>query len=120
MLFTDFITWWYGRGWQTVARNSGRRLSHVLDIFSVQLLLRTLLAPWRRIITYPGASFDAKLKAMGDNLFSRVVGLVIRIVVLISAAVVGVAFAVYGLVTILAWPLIPLAVPVTLVLGLTR
>ena len=57
----------------------------ILNNFSVIQLTRTLFAPWRRIITYPGASIDEKFKAWGDNVFSRMIGFVVRLGVLIAA-----------------------------------
>ncbi|MDB5166174.1 MAG: hypothetical protein JWM37_246 [Candidatus Saccharibacteria bacterium] len=118
MLLADLLTWWYGRGWLQVARNGQRRLRHVIDLFSVSLLLRTLIAPWRKIITYPGAGLDAKMRAISDNFFSRMVGFVVRICVLLSAFVSGIVLGVYTLVVLLAWPLIPVALLASPILGL--
>jgi len=107
MLITDFFSWWYGRGWRLIARRSLTQIRHIFDLFSVQLLLRTLLSPWRRIITYPGASLEARLRAMADNFFSRLVGFVVRILVLLAAGLSGVVIGILGLLTLLVWPLLP-------------
>lgn len=119
MLLLDFFTWWYSRGWVAVLKNNQRLLQHTVRFFSVRLLLRTIASPWRRIITYPGASLDAKLRAFGDNLFSRLVGLVVRSVMLLVAAISAGVVAVYSVVTLAAWPLLPLAVPAMIILGAT-
>lgn len=86
-------------------------------LFSVPILLRTLLAPWRRIITYPGASLEARLRAAGDNSISRLVGFTVRTTVLIAAGVMLVLTATVSLMFIVAWPLVPLAIPVLIVLA---
>lgn len=117
MMALEFFRWWYGRGWQLMLIMAGRRLRHLGEAFSVSSLLHTLFAPWRRIISYPGASLDAKLRAMLDNLVSRCIGLVVRVVVLLAAAVVAVVAALVGLIQIVIWPLIPAIVLAAIVMG---
>jgi hypothetical protein len=87
-------------------------------MFSVPILIRTLFAPWRRIITYPGATIDAKLRAAGDNMVSRVVGFSVRSMVLFSAGVMLVLVAAVAALQLIIWPLIPVAVVVAIVKGI--
>lgn len=77
-------------------------------MFSTRTLLRTLFAPWRRIVTYPGASLDAKMRASLDNLVSRCIGFTVRFFVLLAAGVALVALLVFALLEIIVWPLVPL------------
>ncbi len=118
MLVLSFLSWWYGRGWKEVLVSLRPRLHGVMASFSVKQLARTLFQPWRRIITYPGASLAEKFKAWGDNTVSRAVGFTVRTGVLIAAFVTLIAIAVVTLVEIIVWPLVPLAVPGFLIAGL--
>lgn len=118
MLTLQLFTWWYGQGWQRTAQNSWSATVKVSHLFSVPILLRTLWAPWRRIITYPGASIDAKLRAMGDNLVSRCIGFSVRLLVLLTAGLTMLATAVVGALLVVAWPIIPLVVVGLVILGI--
>ena len=84
-------------------------------MFSVPILLRTLFAPWKRIISYPGASLEAKLRAFTDNLVSRAVGFVVRVLVLLTALTLEALAACVGVVWIILWPLLPVAAVVLLI-----
>lgn len=117
MLVVAFFSWWYGKGWQGVAKSIGPRLSSVAATFSVSQLIRTLFAPWRRIITYPGDSIGERLRAWGDNIFSRAIGFVVRLIVLFAALVAMIVVLVFSVVEVIVWPLLPPAVPVLLVMG---
>lgn len=117
MLFLNLLTWWFTKGWHQAAANTWRRMVRVADFFSVPILLRTLWAPWRRIVTYPGASLDAKIRALADNLVSRCIGFTVRFMVLVAAAVLIGLTAVFGVIYIGAWPLVPLLVLVCLMKG---
>jgi hypothetical protein len=117
MLVFQMLSWWYGQGWRRVAVDSQQRLVTVSHIFSVPILLRTLFAPWRRIVTYPGAGLDAKLRALGDNLVSRAVGFSVRIMVLVAAGLILGLTASFGIVFVLLWPLLPVAIPALLLKG---
>ncbi len=81
-------------------------------------LLQTLFAPWKRIITYPGASLVERWRAWNDNLFSRFIGFIIRFFVLLAALVVLFFLALLTLIEFIVWPLIPLAVPACIIWGL--
>jgi hypothetical protein len=118
MLVLSFFSWWYGRGWREVAASFSSRLRGVANTFSVNQLFRTLFAPWRRIITYPGKSLAERFHAWGDNIFSRAMGFVVRVIVLFTALLVTIAVAVFTIIELIIWPLLPIAVPVLLVMGL--
>lgn len=120
MLLAQFFKWWYSDGWLSTAEGFGRRARHLNQTFSAGSLLRTLFAPWRRIISYPGASLNAKFHAALDNLFSRVVGFVVRIFVLLAAGIMQLVVAVSTLVEMLVWPLLPLAVIGFLVMAVAQ
>lgn len=118
MLAVAFIRWWYGAGWKNLARNVERRGQRTIDSFSVPTLMRTLFAPWKRIVTKPGAGIDAHLRAISDNAISRLVGFTVRLTVLLSAAVSLVFMMAFGLVQIILWPLLPPAAIVLIIGGL--
>jgi hypothetical protein len=87
-------------------------------MFSIRILLRTLFSPWRRIITYPGAGLDAKMRAFGDNLVSRCIGFTIRSFVLFAAAIAFILLGLLALLELVVWPLVPLAGVALIVKGL--
>ncbi len=119
MLVLSFFSWWYGRGWREVANSFVSRLQGVASTFSVTQLLRTLFQPWRRIITYPGDSLADKFHAWADNVFSRAIGFVVRLIVLFAALVLTIVVATFSLVELIIWPVLPIAVPVLIIMGLT-
>lgn len=118
MLVASFFIWWYGRGWQQVAQGIKPRLNQVLYSFSVIQLLRTLFAPWRRIITYPGSSIGEKLHALGDNVVSRTIGFFVRLVVLFSAVLTLIAVSLFSALELILWPLLPPAIPILIIMGI--
>lgn len=119
MLLASFFSWWYSRGWRDVLTSLSSRTQGVAATFSVSQLLRTLFAPWRRIISYGGDAFADKVRAWFDNIFSRAVGFVVRLIVLFTALLVTIAVVIFTLIEMIVWPLLPLAVPVLIVVGLT-
>ena len=118
MLAIAFFSWWYGQGWKSVFNSYGRRLNGISETFSVGQLSRTLFAPWRRIITYPGVSLADRFKAWGDNVFSRCIGFVVRCLVLFGALLVAIFVILFTTAELILWPLLPIIAPVCLIAGL--
>ncbi|HSX43637.1 MAG TPA: hypothetical protein VLF59_06165 [Candidatus Saccharimonadales bacterium] len=118
MFMLDLMRWWYGAGWAGVLTANKKRLAKLADMFSVAILLRTLFSPWKRIVTYPGASIDAKMRALGDNIVSRCIGFTVRSFVLLSAGFIFMCLILLEVLEIVLWPLIPLAGTGLIVKGL--
>lgn len=80
-------------------------------------LVNTWFAPFRQ--TYSGSvggSIDMQLRGAIDNLVSRVIGFIVRTILLLSGvAVCGMAF-VGGLIVLLVWAFIPLLPLIAIVL----
>lgn len=117
MIF-ELLRWWYGAGWAAAFSRITERTASVSHAFSVPILLKTLFAPWRRIVTSGAKGLDAKMQALLDNLVSRTVGFVSRFVMLIAAAVVTLGTFLLGAAIALAWPLIPFAIVYLFVRGI--
>ena len=109
MMIVALFSWWYGAGWARAATRVGSRMQLILETFSVALLIRTLFDPFRQISAgQVRGSFDTQLRAMGDRLFSRVFGAVVRSL-FILVGLFGALFAgIIGLIEIVVWPLVPL------------
>lgn len=118
MIPAAFLSWWYGAGWRALQHNVKVRLRRTMATFSVQTLTRTLFAPWKRIITTPGAGIEAKMRAIGDNMVSRAVGFTIRIMMLFVALLAILAVSIGGVIQIILWPLVPVLIVVCLVKGI--
>jgi hypothetical protein len=118
MIVLAFLSWWYGRGWKLMFESLKKRVQGIGNAFSVSLLLRTLFAPWRRIITPPGASLADKFRALGDNIVSRVIGFIVRFFVLIGALISIVFVGLLSLIQVVLWPFIIPAIPILIVIGI--
>jgi len=118
MLIGSFFSWWYGVGWKQTANSFNRRIKSIAEMFSVKQLLRSMFEPWRRIVTVPGASLEAKMRAWGDNLVSRAVGFFVRVFVLLAAGISIIVVGLLSLIEIILWPLLPVAAPALIIVGL--
>ena len=91
------------RRWQSI----GDYTRKTTQLFSVSILIRTLFEPWRRIISYPGAGLSNHFRAMIDNLFSRLVGFCVRMLVMALTAIILIFIVLIGLTLVIIWPFLP-------------
>lgn len=119
MIFLDLMLWWYGSGWVREFQRILERPSNIAKIFSIGTLLTTLFSPWKRIVSDGGKGLDAKMRAMLDNLVSRSIGFVVRIMVLIAAVFATLGSLLFGIGVALVWPLIPVLIVYCLLRGVT-
>jgi hypothetical protein len=118
MIPLQFLTWWYTQGWRQVVTNLAQRSRTVAAAFSIGSLLRTMFAPWRRIISYPGTSLGDHFHSWLDNLVSRIIGFLVRFFVLIGAGLTLVAITLFSLVELVLWPCIPVIAVAAIIKGL--
>lgn len=118
MLFMSLIQWWYGAGWRRRVKIMTTRVEGTIDFFSIALLLKTLFQPFRQISAGSvDGSIDAKMRAFADRLISRIIGAVVRTVIIIAGLVAIALHILIGLVLLVGWAFVPL-LPV-IGLGLT-
>jgi hypothetical protein len=108
MMIVALFSWWYGAGWARTMKRVGARMDLLLETFSVAILLRTLFDPFHQISAgQVRGSFDVQLRALGDRVFSRVFGAVVRSLFIIIGVVAALSAGLFGLLELLVWPLMP-------------
>lgn len=120
MYLFSLLEWWYGKGVLGQLNRQLNGLARTLDTFSFALLLRTLFSPYKQISA--GAvrgPLPVQLRALVDNLFSRVIGAVFRSILIFAGGIMlAVRFLISGVILIV-WILLPVLPLIGLVLTLS-
>ena len=121
MLFVSLLRWWYGLGWLDQLKLVRDRFDRTADYFSIELSLRTLFKPFRQIDAdgVRKGPLGVVLRAMFDQMFSRVFGAVIRTIMIIVGSIAILFEAIFGSFRLAVWPVIPLLPAVALPMTLT-
>ncbi len=119
MLASDFIKWWYSAGWKLRLSSTTTHVKRWVDYFSVDILLKTMFAPWRQnaFSARPGSGLQGKVRVFFDNLVSRMVGFFVRVSVLIAAFFTVIFVFIFNIVVFLIWPFIPISPILVVVIG---
>lgn len=109
MFIVGMFSWWYSAGWMRCATRVRDGLLGTYDYFSLDLLLRTLFSPFRQISAGKvRGPIGVQMRALLDNLISRVIGAIVRTIVIVIGVFVLLFSCLFGLVRILIWPLVPI------------
>jgi len=109
MLIVGILSWWYTAGWQRRTAMVHERILSMMDYFSIHLLFGTLFSPYRQISAGKASgSIGQKWRAFMDQLISRIIGAIVRIIVIIVGTVGISATALAGAIEIAVWAFIPL------------
>ena len=113
-LLVSFFLWWYGLGWRNSAERGVTHLSRTTELFSLDLILPTLFAPFRQISAGSAqGGMNIQLRLFLDRTVSRFVGFTVRTIMLLTGLLAVMAVGVIWSVWLLIWPLLPLT-PVVL------
>jgi len=109
MVIWGMLAWWYTDGWYQCWLGFKERLESTFDYFSINLLLKTLFAPFRQISAgNVRGSLDVQLRAFLDRLISRCIGMVVRLVMILVGAVTILLTFIIGGLTLFFWALVPI------------
>lgn len=118
MLILNCLQWWYGTGWKWRAAQSGRVMSGWADYFSVESILRTMFAPYKLTLTGGhGRGLSEKFQVLLDSLVSRFVGFLVRLSLLLAAALLFVVYGILSVAALIVWPFVPLLPLVAVILA---
>lgn len=120
MLLPSFFSWWYGVGWLSLGRKVSGRIVGVLRFFSVGQLAGSLFAPFRQISAgRVQGPLGVQLRAWGDKQFSRVIGAIVRLMLIACGLLTAIFYVVAGVIMMFFWPLLPVLPLIGIILMLT-
>jgi hypothetical protein len=109
MFIVGILQWWYGRGWSIRVSRLREKLMGTLDYFSIDLLLRTFFSPFRQISAgRVRGPLGVQMRAFLDRLISRVIGAMIRLVMIIVGVFAIIIYTVIGGLMVAVWGIIPI------------
>lgn len=109
MFILGLLSWWYGAGWRGRMVRLREKLAGSVDYFSIDLLLRTFFSPFRQISAGKvQGSLGMQMHAFVDRLISRVIGAMIRLVMIIVGLFAIFFNIILGVVLLLFWAVVPL------------
>lgn len=120
-MISALLGWWYGEGWALQWRRVGERMRLTAQFFSLQLLANTLFQPYRQLSvgTVKGPA-NVIIRAFFDRLISRMIGFMLRMVVIVAGLIIITILAVLGILWSLVWPLLPAGPLIGVVLAIMR
>lgn len=118
LVFGDYLSWHYAGALRDIVRLWLNLLWFLHHFFSIPLLVRTLFTPFKRISssTEKGASPQAFIETFLFNGITRVIGALMRLVLISTGVTFLVLVLLGGIVTIILW----LALPVIIIFLLSR
>ena len=114
-LVSQYVAWYLIEVPAEILKGWKNFLVFNLNFFSVPNLLMSYFAPWRRYSVSYGRGFDVMvyLEAFFSNMIFRIIGAIVRTVLIFMGVVSEIFFLIAGLLVLLVW----LALPVLLLGG---
>ncbi len=104
MFLVGMLGWWYGDGWQARIGRTGQHISGVVAFFSIGQLLATLFSPFRQISAgQVQGPMAAQLRGLVDQFISRIIGAIIRTIVIVAGIVTMIVFALFQVILLVVW-----------------
>jgi hypothetical protein len=107
-----FWQWYYGEAIKDVLTGWKNYIIFSLNYFSIPLLLKTILAPWKRDITRKPRGFDVKkvFEYIAFNLISRGIGFLVRFFTIIVGIVFFLLVLIFGFIFFVVWLILPFVI----------
>lgn len=112
LLFPEYVIWHYTTALRLCLNIITNFLWFTVHFFSIPILVRTLFSPWHRLRESYQKGFHPQVFAetLLINTIMRLVGFVIRTVVIIFGSMFCVVVAILGLAVFLLWLALPVIV----------
>ena len=109
MVIVWALSWWYGAGWKARLVDLRNQLVSSYDYFSIGLLISSLFAPFRQISAGKvRGPIGLQLRAFLDRQISRVIGAIVRTILIITGVVWLCVQAIIGALVIILWAIVPI------------
>jgi hypothetical protein len=114
-ILLEWFVWHYKEMPKEIFRAWKNFFKFNLEYFSILLLLKTFFSPWRKYEILYGRGFNIGkyLEAFFSNIIFRILGAVIRSILIIIGLLVQIFIIFFGMIIFISW----LLLPVFLILG---
>lgn len=120
MIFIHYIIWHYSKALRDIVRIWRNFLIGWWNFFSIGLLAKTLIVPWKRTVTLkasPGFDLKEFLGRASWNLFARLIGLIIRTFFISIGLLIELGTMILGILFLIFWVTLPFWLLYFIVLG---
>ena len=109
LLFLRYVKWHFIDAPINILKGWGNIIWFVFNYFSVSILLATFFSPWRRITWSYGRGFRLGdfLFVSASNLISRILGAIMRTVLIVVGLTVDLVVLIAGIPVFLIWLVLP-------------
>lgn len=91
-------------------------LLHLFDLFSIEIILKTYFAPWKRdVLSTKGLSLNNKIRVWWMNIISRMVGAFIKTATLVAFLVSFAGWLVFSFLFFFGWLVFPVIFIISLI-----
>lgn len=115
MAFLRIFQWWYGGGFGWVLARIENSLKNVGKTLAIDVLAKTLFAPWKQIQTTGKVPIMQKIL---DNTISRLIGFLVRVFMLIVGGLWAIMVIIFGLFALISWFFVPFLVIILPILAI--
>jgi hypothetical protein len=118
--FWGYLKWHYGKALITTFSFWKNILVFLFNFFSIKNLMGNFFTPWKRLAdSYPKKfNFQVYFFTFILNTIMRIVGILLRLIVIIIGLVSCIAFIIFLPVTLLVWLALPILIVALLLFGL--
>jgi hypothetical protein len=114
----DYLVWHYSRAFRDIGALWYNLVWFVTHFFSLPLLVRTLISPWKRLSDgYRREGVEKLMETFVFNLMSRVVGFVIRMALILAGLTVLTVLSLSLVVFLMVWLFLPFLAVLSFALG---
>jgi len=105
----EFIMWHYLSGWRWYWKRVWLNLRKLFHFFSFWILIKTLLAPWKRLTVDNNTGFDIGkfFENLSFNIISVMIGAIVRFGLIIFSLTGAILYLTVSIIFFLVWWLVP-------------
>jgi len=119
-VLSEYLKWHFYETPKEIQKGWFNYLRFYLNFFSIPILLKTFFSPWKRYRwSYGrGFSFSRYFEVFISNMATRVIGMVMRTILIIIGLLVDIFILVAGACVYILWWFLPVLIPAIFVIGL--
>lgn len=120
VILLRFWGWYYTGAVKSLVKIWKNFIIFVKEYYSIPLLLRTLISPWRRDVTRRPRGLDIKrlFEVLAFNLISRTIGFILRSIIVVVGLICLIGVIIFGFLALILWLILPVVLVFFIAIGL--